>query len=135
MWYIHRPGSASEFSYLQLVRLPAVAARPLELTLTLELDLEHITISCYFSASFVVRLLHVDFAPNLRHPTARVDGLDDQHHPISSLITGGPGPYIPYPSHSTLSDMGPDQWMLMLDCRYVTFCACFFDLCSPASKR
>jgi hypothetical protein len=129
MWYIYRPGRPSEFSYLQLVRLHAVAVYPLELTPTSELDLEHITIFCSFSASFVVRLLDVVFALYLRHPTARVDGLDDQHHPISSLITGGPGPYIPYPSHSTLSDMGPDQWMLMLDCRCVTFCACFFDSC------
>jgi hypothetical protein len=50
---------------------------------------------------------------------ARKDGVDDRRHPMNSLVIGGPGAYIPYPSHSTLSDMGPDQWMLMLDCRCV----------------
>jgi hypothetical protein len=41
---------------------------------------------------------------------------------MSSLVIGGPGAYIPYPSHSFLTDMGPDQWMLMLDCRSVYWC-------------
>jgi hypothetical protein len=51
--------------------------------------------------------------------TAKIDGIDDKKHMMSSLVIGGPGAYIPYPSHSFLTDMGPDQWMLMLDCRSV----------------
>ncbi|EPQ58419.1 hypothetical protein GLOTRDRAFT_36442 [Gloeophyllum trabeum ATCC 11539] len=48
-----------------------------------------------------------------------VDGLDDGlgKHVNKSLIIGGPGPYVPYPSHSFLSYMGPNVWMLLLDCR------------------
>jgi hypothetical protein len=38
---------------------------------------------------------------------------------MKGLVIGGPGPYIPFPSHSFLVDMGPDQWMLLLDCRFV----------------
>lgn len=36
---------------------------------------------------------------------------------LPSLIVGGPGSYIPYPSHSFLIYLGPKVWMLMLDCR------------------
>lgn len=47
------------------------------------------------------------------------DGTDDtpgKNINISSII-GDVGPYIPFPSHSFLSSMGPNVWMLMLDCR------------------
>ncbi|KAI0648264.1 hypothetical protein C8Q79DRAFT_905728 [Trametes meyenii] len=46
-----------------------------------------------------------------------VDGKDDRHHPFKSLIIGGDGPYVPYPSHSFLSWLGPQVHMLLLDCR------------------
>jgi hypothetical protein len=48
-----------------------------------------------------------------------VDGLDDRpdKHSNWSLITGGHGPYIPFPSHSFLASLGPQTWILMLDCR------------------
>ena len=36
---------------------------------------------------------------------------------IKSLIIGGPGCYIPFPTHSFLSWLGPKQHMLLLDCR------------------
>lgn len=34
-----------------------------------------------------------------------------------SLIIGGPGSFIPYPTHSLLTYMGPKQYMLLIDCR------------------
>jgi len=40
---------------------------------------------------------------------------------MKSLIIGGPGPYVPYPSHSFLTPIGPTAWLLMLDCRCVDF--------------
>ncbi|TFK55220.1 hypothetical protein OE88DRAFT_1780304 [Heliocybe sulcata] len=48
-----------------------------------------------------------------------VDGLDDApgKHVSKSLIIGGLGPYVPYPSHSFLAYMGPNVRMLLLDCR------------------
>ncbi|KAG9057330.1 hypothetical protein FS842_007469 [Serendipita sp. 407] len=51
-----------------------------------------------------------------------VDGLDGidpnpgRHKMLSTLI-GGAGAWIPYPSHSILTYMGPQTWMIMLDCR------------------
>ena len=38
---------------------------------------------------------------------------------MKSLIVGGPGTYVPFPSHSFLTPIGPTAWLLMLDCRYV----------------
>ncbi|EJF62578.1 hypothetical protein DICSQDRAFT_84388 [Dichomitus squalens LYAD-421 SS1] len=46
-----------------------------------------------------------------------VDGRDDRRHPFKSLVIGGDGPYIPYPSHSFLCYLGPHVYMLLLDCR------------------
>jgi len=46
-----------------------------------------------------------------------VDGRDDRRHPFQSLIIGADGPYIPFPSHSFLTYLGPQVWMLLLDCR------------------
>ncbi|KAI0691176.1 hypothetical protein BC835DRAFT_1407314 [Cytidiella melzeri] len=45
------------------------------------------------------------------------DGLDVWRHPFRSLIIGGPGPFIPFPSHSFLSYLGPQVYILLLDCR------------------
>ncbi|OCH90292.1 hypothetical protein OBBRIDRAFT_812785 [Obba rivulosa] len=46
-----------------------------------------------------------------------VDGLNDLQHPFKSLIIGVNGPYVPFPSHSFLSYLGPQTYMLLLDCR------------------
>ncbi|EMD34460.1 hypothetical protein CERSUDRAFT_97712 [Gelatoporia subvermispora B] len=46
-----------------------------------------------------------------------IDGLDDLRHPFKSLIIGGNGPFIPFPSHSFLAYLGPQTHMLLLDCR------------------
>ncbi|CAL1703673.1 unnamed protein product [Somion occarium] len=46
-----------------------------------------------------------------------VDGVIDQKHPFRSTIIGGPGPFIPFPSHSILSYLGPNIYLLALDCR------------------
>ncbi|KAG2157403.1 hypothetical protein DEU56DRAFT_764466 [Suillus clintonianus] len=47
------------------------------------------------------------------------DNLDDRtgKHMFKSLILGAQGPYIGLPSHSFLSYLGPDVYILMLDCR------------------
>lgn len=36
---------------------------------------------------------------------------------MRSMLIGGPGAWIPYPSHSLLTYLGPSTWMIMLDCR------------------
>ncbi|KAH6919031.1 plasma membrane protein [Coprinopsis sp. MPI-PUGE-AT-0042] len=49
-----------------------------------------------------------------------VDGVSDvpnKHFYKSMIIGPDPGPFIPFPSHSTLSRIGPKEWILMLDCR------------------
>ena len=38
-------------------------------------------------------------------------------NPFRSLVIGGPGAYIPYPTHSILTYLGPNQYSLLLDCR------------------
>lgn len=47
------------------------------------------------------------------------DNLDDRtgKHMFKSLILGAQGPYVGLPSHSFLSYLGPDVYILMLDCR------------------
>jgi hypothetical protein len=52
---------------------------------------------------------------------AAVDGVDDGpgKHVSKSLIIGGNGPYIPFPSHSFFAYLGPKTSILLLDCRYV----------------
>ncbi|KAI0329832.1 hypothetical protein GY45DRAFT_827575 [Cubamyces sp. BRFM 1775] len=61
-----------------------------------------------------------------------VDGIDDRHHPFKSLIIGGPGPYVPYPSHSFLASLGPQVAILLLDCRAERK---LDQVCSPAEYR
>ncbi|KAG8782803.1 hypothetical protein FRC15_006245 [Serendipita sp. 397] len=48
-----------------------------------------------------------------------VDGIDPNpgRHKMLSTLIGGAGAWIPYPSHSILTYMGPQTWMIMLDCR------------------
>ncbi|KAK4058644.1 hypothetical protein OIO90_000088 [Microbotryomycetes sp. JL221] len=38
-------------------------------------------------------------------------------HPVKSCIIGGEGAWIPFPSHSFLSYLGPKVFILLLDCR------------------
>lgn len=53
----------------------------------------------------------------------KVDGIINENtknvnpSEIKSLIIGGPGCYIPFPTHSFLVWLGPKQHMLLLDCR------------------
>ncbi|EGO20988.1 hypothetical protein SERLADRAFT_351219 [Serpula lacrymans var. lacrymans S7.9] len=49
----------------------------------------------------------------------QVDGLSGHpgEHPFKSLIIGAPGPFVSSPSHSVLSYLGPNVYMLLLDCR------------------
>lgn len=48
-----------------------------------------------------------------------VDGIQDKpdQHVYKSLIIGNPGPFISFRSHSFLTYMGPQQALLLLDCR------------------
>lgn len=57
---------------------------------------------------------------------ARVDGTPSptdestkpsKPHPYRSLVFGGDGVYIPFPSHNFLSYLGPNAYILLLDCR------------------
>lgn len=45
------------------------------------------------------------------------DNRDVQRHPTRSLVLGGMGPYVGFPSHSLLCSLGPQVSLLMLDCR------------------
>ncbi|KIY51015.1 hypothetical protein FISHEDRAFT_37727 [Fistulina hepatica ATCC 64428] len=48
-----------------------------------------------------------------------VDGRSDapSAHVFRSTIIGSPGPYMPYPSHSILTYLGPQTQILLVDCR------------------
>ncbi|KAF9036679.1 hypothetical protein BJ165DRAFT_1394689 [Panaeolus papilionaceus] len=48
-----------------------------------------------------------------------IDGVQDLpgKHTYRSTIIGQPGPYVRFPSHSFLHRLGPQCYMLMLDCR------------------
>ncbi|KAG8822418.1 hypothetical protein FRC19_006026 [Serendipita sp. 401] len=48
-----------------------------------------------------------------------VDGtlVEPGQHTFKSMIIGEDGPYIPFPSHSSLHWFGAKTWLLMLDCR------------------
>jgi len=48
-----------------------------------------------------------------------VDGLNDHRgaHTFQSVIIGQRGPYVPFPSHSFLTTLGPNCHILLLDCR------------------
>ncbi|KIK59848.1 hypothetical protein GYMLUDRAFT_74300 [Collybiopsis luxurians FD-317 M1] len=46
-----------------------------------------------------------------------IDGTDDKNHVNKSIIVGGPGPYVGFPSHSFLGCLGPQISILLLDCR------------------
>ena len=50
-----------------------------------------------------------------------IDGRDDRNHVFQSAVIGAPGAYVPFPSHSILSPIGPTAWILMLDCRCVNY--------------
>ncbi|CDZ97664.1 hypothetical protein [Phaffia rhodozyma] len=41
----------------------------------------------------------------------------DKPHTMASMIIGGDGPWIPSPGHSMLIYLGPEVYMLLLDCR------------------
>ena len=89
-------------------------------TVRAELDLGHTFSSSFSSASSTVRERSYYFnSMTNRVAKATVDGLNDCSHVFKSLIIGGPGPYVPFPSHSFLTPIGPTAWVLMLDCRCV----------------
>lgn len=62
-------------------------------------------------------------ATNIDVGLVEIDGVDDSpgKHVNRSIIFGGVGPYISLPSHSFLAYLGPQTYILMLDCRWVVF--------------
>ncbi|KAJ7083825.1 hypothetical protein C8R43DRAFT_320318 [Mycena crocata] len=49
-----------------------------------------------------------------------IDGIDDRpgkHWNRSVILGASNGPYVPFPSHSFLGYMGPETYILLLDCR------------------
>jgi hypothetical protein len=56
---------------------------------------------------------------------------------MKSTVIGVRGEYIPYPSHSLLTPIGPTAWMLMLDCRRVDqkLGQLFFDTMTTRAER
>jgi len=65
--------------------------------------------------------LRIIFLPLMR-VVVDIDGKQDApgKHVYQSLVIGEPGPYVPFPSHSFLSRLGPQVYILLLDCRYVS---------------
>lgn len=63
--------------------------------------------------------LRVMFLPLIR-PVVDIDGTQDApgKHIYQSLIIGEPGPYVRLPSHSFLARLGPQVYIILLDCRY-----------------
>lgn len=68
---------------------------------------------------FVVSIRCSDCEETKRQKVDSVDGIDPQsgNHSTRSMLIGGPGAWIPYPSHSLLTYLGPSISMIMLDCR------------------
>ena len=51
--------------------------------------------------------------------SVEVDGTNTLRHPFRSLVIGGGGAFVPFPSHSFVTYLGPQVYMLLLDCRLV----------------
>jgi hypothetical protein len=86
------------------------------------LVLEGTSSSCCSSASSTVRDLYLVRSGadvSSRSQTVEVDGRDPTRHPFRSLVIGGNGSYVPFPSHSFVTYLGPQVYMLLLDCRSV----------------
>lgn len=76
---------------------------------------------CFINGEWYFTMLR---AADATHPlSVEVDGTDDRPgmHSNRSIILGQPGPYIPFPSHSFLSYLGPNSYILLLDCRYIFY--------------
>lgn len=89
-------------------------------------ELEATFFSFYSSASSTVCINEVDIifgttSIYVHVSIVEVDGVQDLpgKHVYHSLIIGEPGPYVRYPSHSFLPRLGPQVYMLLLDCRCV----------------
>jgi hypothetical protein len=117
-------------SQLQRLCLPFIPNQ------VIESELEAISFSFYSSASLTVcnDSIKVNMLFGRFQLIVEVDGVQDfpGKHVYHSLIIGEPGPYVRYPSHSFLPRLGPQVYMLLLDCRCVfKFSHCllsFFDL-------
>ncbi|KAF8894700.1 hypothetical protein BD779DRAFT_1502479 [Infundibulicybe gibba] len=74
-------------------------------------------ISCIIIDGFGSYPADLQLAPVFKAIDA-VDGTQDSPgmNINQSLIIGGPGPYVPFPSHSFLSYLGPQTYILLLDC-------------------
>jgi hypothetical protein len=87
-----------------------------------ESDLEDTSFSSCSNVSSTVRK-QINFFNYGADSAAKVyvDGTDDRSHFFKSVVTGGRGTYVPFPSHSFLTPIGPTAWVLMLDCRCVDY--------------
>ena len=85
-----------------------------------ELAQEDISFIFSFNALLMVSFF-VDISISGSSLAVEVDGLDDQKHSNQSIIIGTLGPYVPFPSHSFLSYLGPQVYILLLDCRSVAY--------------
>lgn len=96
--------------------------RSLSIALCKESDRGDISSSFYFNASSTVRKQNCR-SNHIADSTVKVtvDGTNDRAHVFQSLIIGGPGAYVPFPSHSFLAPIGATAWILMLDCRWVDY--------------
>jgi hypothetical protein len=94
----------------------------LSIALCKESDPGDISSTFYFNASSTVRKQNCHSNRIADSTTlVTVDGTDDRAHVFQSLIIGGPGTYVPFPSHSFLAPIGATAWILMLDCRWVNY--------------
>lgn len=69
------------------------------------------------SRGFFFYLLFQQFMNDAVDNVSNSDTSNPNPSIFRSLIIGGPGAFIPYPTHSLLIYMGPKQAMLLIDCR------------------
>jgi hypothetical protein len=68
---------------------------------------------------------------------AELDGISDNpgQHVNKSFIVGDMGPYLANPSHSFLAYLGPQCYILLLDCRFAFILLADFSFPSPQSSH
>lgn len=69
------------------------------------------------SRGYFFYLLFQQFMNDEADSISNTDTSNPNPSPFLSLVIGGPGAFIPYPTHSLIVYLGPKQAMLLIDCR------------------
>ncbi|RDB24282.1 hypothetical protein Hypma_008733 [Hypsizygus marmoreus] len=115
-----RPVFATIITFYRLMVLEATQMTCSEPPYFKQLEQEDTFISSFFNVSLTVTVPNVCDGSQLTFcSTANVDGISDEpgRHANKSVIIGDQGPYVRSPSHSFLGYLGPQCYILLLDCR------------------